>query len=217
MDTQGSAKRTRRATVFLALAAGALLAACSSASTSTTTTTTRAGGSTSTTRASSSTTSSTTTTSSALALCRATDLSGSQEGSSGAAGTVEVTFALKNVSGVTCQTGGYPGLQLLDASGNQLADNPQRGGSLTFEKIEPSTVVLAPGQTAWFNVGFSDVPSGGATSCPTAAAVQIIPPNDVSHLTVSGLHLDVCDGGALYSSPLFGAGTAATQTTAPPG
>lgn len=153
-------------------------------------------------------------TTSGLALCRAADLTGSLWGSSGAAGTRELTFALKNVSTASCQTDGYPGLLLLGSGGVQLPTDASRTGTLVFEKVAPGEVVLAPGATAWFNVGFSDVTTGGVP-CSAATAVQIIPPDDVSHLVVPGVQITACDGGTIYTSALFGAGSAATQTTAP--
>ena len=147
--------------------------------------------------------------------CTASQLTGSIEGTSGAAGQFEVTVALKNTSSGSCTTGGYAGLQLVSASGAKQSTTALRGGTLNFENIAPSAITLAPGSTAWFNLGYSDVPSGSETSCPMSSQLQIIPPNATSALTVA-LRIGPCDNGTIHESPLFTAGSTATETTAPP-
>jgi hypothetical protein len=138
-------------------------------------------------------------------------------GSQGGAGTLEVTVGLKNTSTVTCTLFGYPGGLLLDGSGNPLPTTVVRGGSYHFtSSISPTTVTLAPGTTAYFNIGFSDVPTAPATSCPTSASLEVTPPDDVNHLTITA-QWTVCNQGTLDVSPVFAAGSAASQTTAPPG
>ncbi len=209
-----------------ALAAVSVLAGCSSTSTSTrSTTTTRAAASSSapsttgspgSSSTSSSSTSSTSTTAAGEARCVTASLAGSVEGSSGAAGTIELTFALRNVSTAACSTGGYPGLQLIDGSGNQLPTNSVQGGGLSFEQVAPSSLSVPVGGSVWFNVGYSDVTTGSETSCPAAAQIQVIPPNDTSHLVVAVSQLTACGGGTLHESALFGPGSPATGTTAPP-
>jgi hypothetical protein len=146
--------------------------------------------------------------------CTAPQLAGSLQGEQGGAGTLEVTIVLRNTGSTLCTMAGYPGLQLLAADGSPQPTSVQPGGSLSFEAVGPSTVSLPAGQRAFFNIGFSDVPGGGQTSCPTAAAVEVTPPGATGHLRVP-LQVQAC-GGALNVSAVFGAGSAATQTTAPP-
>ncbi len=98
---------------------------------------------------------------------------------------------------------GYPGMQLLNASGADLPTNVIRGGGLTFESVAPTNVSLAPAQTAYYNLGYSDVPVNGETSCPTASQVEITPPNDTSYALVPVSELDACGGGTLHVSPVF--------------
>jgi hypothetical protein len=148
--------------------------------------------------------------------CPASQLAGSQVGSEGAAGTVELTFALRNTGTTSCVLEGYPGGLLLDGSGQALPTTVERGGTLKFEAVPVSTVTLAPGATAWFNLGFSDVPTGTETSCPAAASLEITPPNAYDHLTVPASGLAPCGQGTVTVSPVFGSGPS-TQTTAPPG
>jgi len=215
-----SEKPTLRPTgvVVAALVAGALLAACSSTSSSPTTTGSppSTGGST-TTRGSPSTSTggSTTTTAVGPARCATTALTGSVVGSSGAAGTIETTVALKSTGTAPCTLGGYPGMQMLAASGATLPTTVVRRGSYSFTAMAPTTVTLAPGQSAYFNIGYSDVPVGSETSCPTSTSVQVTPPNAFDHLVMAAA-LAPCGNGTLVVSPMFLSTGANSQTTAPP-
>ena len=197
---------------------GVVLAACSSGSSSSTTTT----GATPTTRSSSSTGSSTSTsgpatstTAAGPARCATSALSGSVVGSSGAAGTIETTVALKSTAPAPCTLGGYPGMQMLSASGSPLPTIVVRKGNYSFTAIPVTTVTVGPGQSAYFNIGYSDVPVGNETTCPTSASVQVTPPNAFNHLVITAA-LAPCGGGTLAVSPVFLSTGANSQTTAPP-
>jgi len=196
----------RPLTVLLALAAGLGLAACSSPTASVRTTQPPA--------TTSSTAPSTTSTSSGLAHCLAADLQGSVLGSQGAAGTIELTIGLRNTTSAPCGLEGYPGGQLYSASGAALPTTVVRGGSHGFDNFPPAPVTIAPGATAYFNLEYSDVPTNN-TSCPAATSLWVTPPDDTDHLTVA-VQAEACNNGTLAVSPVFGAGSPATQTTAPP-
>ncbi len=136
-------------------------------------------------------------------------------GSQGAAGTFELTFALRNTSTVSCPMDGYPGAQLVDASGTQLPTHVVSGGNLAFTDFAPAPVVLGAGASAYFNLAYSDVPTGTETTCPTAAQIEITPPHAVDHDVVP-VHITVCGAGTLTVSPVFSSTSPQTQTTAPP-
>jgi len=211
--TRGSANIIGVATG--ALAAALLLAACSSSpshhasSTSTSTTTT----STSTT---STTTPVSTTTSTANTTCQPSQLNITLYGTEGAAGTNELTFSLTNTSPTLCTMSGYPGMQLLSTSGASEPTTVIRGGGLAFENVTPTAVSLTTGQTAYFNVGYSDVVTGN-TSCSVAKQVQITPPNDTAHAVVPVTYqIQACNAGELHVSAVFASSNStATVTTAP--
>jgi len=204
--------------VLAVLVGGALLSSCSSGSTATTTTggspptsgSAATGGSTSTSSAAS-----TTSTAAGIVRCATTGLAGSVVGSSGAAGTIETTVALKNTSSAPCLLGGFPGLQMLSSSGSSLPTTVVRTGNYAFTAMPATTVTIGPGQPAYVNIGYSDVPVGNETSCPTSASVQVTPPNAVDHLVISAA-LAPCGGGTLVVSPVFLATGSNSQTTAPP-
>lgn len=110
---------------------------------------------------------------------------------------------MKNTTASACDMNGYPGLVLASTSGAQLPTTVVHGGSLYFENVAPSTVHLAPGDVAYFNVGFSDVQSGG-TSCTDAQDLDVTPPAGTASATVpvaSGIH--ACDSGTLHVSAVF--------------
>ncbi len=81
--------------------------------------------------------------------------------------------------------------------------------------MTPTTVTLAAGQSAYFNIGYSNVPVGGETSCPVSTALEVTPPDATDHLVVT-VALGPCGGGTMVVSPVFAASSPASQTTAPP-
>jgi len=213
--------------VGVLLVAGVLAAACSSTATRTTTANRSASSSSSSSKqpttsvatpsSSSPPSSSSSTSSSAPATdtsCSASALSGSVTGTEGGAGVLETTIALRNTGTVTCTLDGYPGLLLLSSSGTQLATDARDGGSLAFESVAPSSVSLAPGGDAYFNIGYSEVPSGGESTCPAATGLEVTPPGATTHLVVA-VHMAPCGGGQLHESALFGPGSAGAQTAVP--
>lgn len=146
--------------------------------------------------------------------CPASALAGAIAGSSGAAGTIETTVGLRNASTTTCTLGGYPGLLLLNAAGSALPTTVVRKGAFAFTAMSPTTVTLSPGASVYFNIGYSDVPVGGETSCPTSAKLEITPPNAFDHLIIVAT-LAPCGGGSMTVSPVFSSTGANSQTTAP--
>jgi hypothetical protein len=188
-----------------------LVAGCTSSPSSSSTSTSGPASSTS------STSPTSTSTTLALAHCEPSGLTGSVVGTEGAAGTIEVTVSLHNVTTAPCALEGYPGAQLLAPSGAELPTDVVRGGSYSFTDLAAAPLTVAGGASAIFNFGYSDVPQG-TSPCETAASMWVTPPDDVEHLTITmpmDQQLTVCDGGRLTVSPVFGAGSPETQTTAP--
>ncbi|MGP0109505.1 MAG: DUF4232 domain-containing protein [Acidimicrobiales bacterium] len=202
----------------LAIGGGAL-GACSSGSSSSSTTAGRTSTSgipsnSSTTQAPSTTsTPAPSTTSTGPTRCATAGLVGSIVGSSGAAGTIETTVGLRSTATTPCILGGYPGLQMLGPGGATLPTNVVRKGNYSFTSMAPTTVTLSSGQSAYFNIGYSDVPVGNETSCPTSASLEVTPPNATDHLVVTAT-LSPCGGGTLVVSPVFLATGSNSQSTA---
>jgi Protein of unknown function (DUF4232) len=218
---------TRRLAALIGLfcLGGSLLAACSSgspASSSSTSTTKAPASTTSTTKAPASTTSTTATTAPAATTttgpggptqCPTTSLTASIFGSSGAAGTIETTVALTSSATTSCTLGGYPGLQMLNSAGAALTTTVIRGGNYSFTNFPATTVSIAPGQAVYFNMGYSDVPSGSQTSCPLSTSLRVTPPNSFTSLTVAA-QLGPCTNGSITVSPVFAATGSAAATRA---
>lgn len=151
-------------------------------STATTTTTSAP-----TTSAAATTTASTSTTAAAPAsppICRAADLSGAFLGGQAATGHGLLGFSLHNVSGHTCVTVGYPGIQFLTQSGHSLPTTPVHTTQDFFGSLTNHPLSVSPGATVSFRLG---VTHGAASTngCTTAYALQVIPPNDTATLRIT--------------------------------
>jgi hypothetical protein len=198
----------RRAPWALALVlGGALAASCSSGSPSASTTTTGGGSRTTTSNATSTTTNpATTTTQAQTQTCQVAQLTVAPQQGSGAAGTIEMSVNLTNHGSSVCTLFGYPGMQLLDGSGNKLPTNVVRGGGPQFPVAAanqpPTTVTVAPQQTVAFSLSYEDVPVGNETTCPTSVNSLITPPGDFTSATVA-LAIAPCGGGTIHVSPVY--------------
>jgi hypothetical protein len=122
--------------------------------------------------------------------CTAADLSLSFLGGQGATGHGELGFELRNTSGSTCHTYGYPGVLFLDRAGTALPTDSTRTTQDFFGSVPEKKLVLAPGQAVSFRLG---VTHGAAspTGCTTAYGLQVIPPDDTHTL-----HVAIVNGGA---------------------
>jgi Protein of unknown function (DUF4232) len=129
-------------------------------------------------------TSTTTATVAGTPPCRAANLSLSFLGQQGGMGHGEMGFQLRNTGSTSCRTYGWPGIQFLDQNGNALPTIPHHVTTDFFGSSPAVPLVIAAGQSASFRL---DVGHGVATSngCATAAALQVIPPNDTATLRTS--------------------------------
>ncbi|MFF4345966.1 DUF4232 domain-containing protein [Streptomyces sp. NPDC001530] len=110
--------------------------------------------------------------------CHTSELRASVGNNDPGAGQENFPVVLTNSSGRTCTLRGYPGAAFVDASGKQLGPDPKRSSGT------PTTVTLAPGQSAWAGLTFSNPEiSGAATATPTALIVT--PPDEKDPLKVT--------------------------------
>lgn len=98
-----------------------------------------------------------------------------------------------------CTLSGYPGVQLVSATGRPLPTSTRRDGSYLFPTVPPRPVALAPGGVASFALGGPAADAAGSASCPLAAAVRIIPPGDVGAVRVP---MTLPDCGTIDVSPV---------------
>ena len=112
----------------------------------------------------------------------------------GASGSTFIPLEFTNVGTRTCTLNGYPAVAALDRSLNQLGPAATRNHLIT-----PSTVTLAPGQTAHAVLQYIQAV---ATNCPVAQQVpayelQVNPP----HRTITDHALfdfETCPGNTVY-------------------
>jgi len=136
----------------------------------------------------------------AAAPCTAGQLTGKVRESSGAAGTIALSIAVRNVSPAACSVRGFPGLRLLTAASGPLPTIVVHGGLAIF--IRPVTTVnIAPGARASLLVAYSDVP-GGPGSCVHAKRLRIILGNGHGAFSLPFVAL-ACSHGRLFESPFL--------------
>jgi hypothetical protein len=105
-------------------------------------------------------------------------------GQQGATGHGEIGFALRNVTGGSCRTFGYPGVLFLDQAGNPLPTNATRTTHDFFGVAPAVALVVAPGSSVSFRLGVTHGISS-SVGCHTAYALQVIPPDDTRSLRVT--------------------------------
>jgi Protein of unknown function (DUF4232) len=109
-----------------------------------------------------------------------------------ALGHVSSVVALHNAGQAACTFYGYPGIGLLGDQGELLSMPIVWGGpSYMFPGglAPPQSVVVAPGESASFDLATDDVSVGGAASeqlCELASSVEVIPPDEFDFLVLSG-------------------------------
>src|SRR4051812_34161208 len=113
--------------------------------------------------------------------CRGTDLKGAVASPpEGAAGQLLISVGLQNTGTASCFMVGYPGVSLLDASGQQLgpAATKQPGD-------QAGKVTINPGGTAYFEIRTSEPePSNGQGCAARGANLRVYPPDSTESLLV---------------------------------
>lgn len=137
--------------------------------------------------------------------CSASDLAASYLGSNGAAGTIVLGFALKNIGSGPCHTYGWPGVEFLSSAGAPLPTGATRTTGDVVGSTPANVLTLTPGQEASFRMVTSDMGPGGA-ACPTASSLQIYAPDDTNTLKVSLPGVAAC--GQATVSPMMPGATA---------
>ncbi|WP_406471164.1 DUF4232 domain-containing protein [Streptomyces sp. NBC_01615] len=110
--------------------------------------------------------------------CHTSELRASVGNNDPGAGQENFPVVLTNGSGRTCTLRGYPGAAFVDASGKQLGPDPRRSSGT------PTTVTLAPGQSAWSGLTFSNPEISGAGTA-TPASLLVTPPDEKDSLKVT--------------------------------
>ena len=134
--------------------------------------------------------------------CHTSQLTATFVPGQGAAGTQTFTVSLANhTQSQPCTLYGFVGGQLYGAQGQALPTQVVRNGGIFGTKPAPTQFLLLPGESATFQVAWSDVPSGTQT-CPTAVRLDITPPDETTTTPVLGTYSVAPCGGVLDVTPV---------------
>ncbi len=103
-------------------------------------------------------------------------------------------LVLTNTSSVTCRVFGYPGMQLVTASGGSVPTRVLRTSP------SPQLVTVVPGAHVYSLLHWTVIPAGNeASPCePLAAKVHVTPPDETATLTTSWPGGSVCQHGQIF-------------------
>jgi hypothetical protein len=107
-----------------------------------------------------------------------------------AGGSASEVIAFKNVGAASCSLTGFPGVAVLNQSGEQVEQAVRLRVALMggqFDGIQLATVDLDPGQEASATVEGSDTPFGPETVCPYYPAFLITAPGQTRAVTLSAV------------------------------
>jgi hypothetical protein len=128
--------------------------------------------------------------------CHTAGTSLSLLGSDAGAGNIFGTFGLTNELDVPCTFFGFVGAQLLDANDNPLPTVVVRDGGAFAGQPGPTLITVPPSGLAQFQMHWTQVPTGAEVSCPTAASLAVIPPDEFVPLALP-VTISACNGGEL--------------------
>lgn len=110
----------------------------------------------------------------------------------GAAGSVILSFRIRNITTHSCHTRGFAGMQFLDYRLRPIPTHAHRGG-------RAHTVTLRSQKQTQFSIRFHEFDfsrDGRACNSPVARFVRIIPPDEFSYrlVRISGNGIAPCSG-----------------------
>lgn len=100
----------------------------------------------------------------------------------GTIGFTDMTFT--NTSQSTCTLTGFPKLQMLDGSGNDIPTQSTHEPMQSIPGNSIEIVSLASGTKAHFDIRFHNMTGYANAYCPTSTRVVITPPEEKKGLTV---------------------------------
>jgi hypothetical protein len=119
----------------------------------------------------------------APAPCHASDLTLASAGSQGAAGTEAEQLRLVPKRGVTCEMGGYPGIELIGPGGAKLGIHV---GRLRDDLHPVRTLTFSHRHPARFDIRHPGASQPAGTPCRhRVVAVRVLPPNETAFLAAS--------------------------------
>lgn len=106
-------------------------------------------------------------------------------------------LSFTNTSNSSCHMDGYPSLELVSGTGQIIGAAIRDSGNYLITDPGPQTVTLAPGASAYFGYGWSDVtqPLGSTVGCVDTVKAVSIPPGGAIPLYATAALPSVCPGG----------------------
>lgn len=140
-------------------------------------------------------TTTTATATSTVTRCPASSLKLGRRPGAGAGGTEYLTVELTNTSRSTCTLYGYPGVSIVNSSGNTV-QHPAKWGQTGTESVPgPKTVTLAPGRTGYFLLtSINVIPNPDCSQAFHGSRLRVYPPGSVKSITIT-LTQPFCDLG----------------------
>ena len=123
----------------------------------------------------------------------------------GLAGNGGSILTLTNHSTRTCTVYGYVGLRLVDADRRFLPTAVNRQGGMVFKDQGPTSIALAPSDSAHAGIGYGDNPAGTESydvQCPQATFIEVTPPSETDNFLIDANRIRPCAHGALYVTAL---------------
>ena len=120
-----------------------------------------------------------------ISRCATGSLQMSLGATQGAAGNERSVVTMVNRSGSTCYLGGYPGVQMVDASGHNLGDAQWSLDSFFGSYAAPHRVEIAAGGSTFFELTYGGNDPCGSTPGKHPASLKITPPGEYDSATIS--------------------------------
>jgi hypothetical protein len=120
-----------------------------------------------------------------ISRCATGELQMSLGISQGAAGNERTVVTMVNRSGSTCYLGGYPGVEMVDASGNNLGDAQRSTDSFFGTYAPPQRVEISAGGSTFFELTYGGNDPCGSTPAEHPASLKITPPGDYDSAPIS--------------------------------
>jgi hypothetical protein len=136
----------------------------------------------------------TATTAPTIGRCTTRDLAAKLGGGDAGLDNLGRDIVLTDTSTTPCTVTGYPGIGLADSTGHLIAIDVGRSGTYFAQNPPLTTITLTPRGSAVAALGWNDA---GGPACTGVVSLQVIPPDQTTHLTVAfgtgGKAVGVCD------------------------
>ncbi len=138
---------------------------------------------------------------SAAPRCHSGRLYVSVSGSNGAAGHIAITLRFRSVASAVCSFYGFPGMQLVSATGQNMTTRLLWGTGSQLPSEPKKTILVKPGASAYATFIYADVPTGSET-CPPVGYYLVTPPDETITIVVPANGATPC-GGRLSITPIM--------------